>query len=58
MGKEIDIYCKWPMHLDKNGVDMESRGCPVCFWWTLCWLLADVGVKVQPPMGRTNYLED
>lgn len=52
MKKELELYCSWPFHIDDDGIDMESRGCPVCFWWTLCYWLNIAHVDVVPPMSR------
>lgn len=62
-GSELEPYCTWPEHFywDRDGrcgagwYDMEEKGCPVCFWWSICFWLAVANVKVQPPMARCDY---
>lgn len=58
MGAELEGRCTWPEHFYWGGdgwYDMEGKGCPVCFWWTICYFLALADVHVQPPMARSDY---
>lgn len=58
MGAELEERCTWPEHFywkDGGWYDREETGCPVCFWWTLCYFLALAEVYVQPPMARCDY---
>lgn len=51
-GKELEPYCSWPFHLDRQGNDLEAAGCPSCFWWSICYWLSVANVDVVPPMSR------
>lgn len=40
-GREIEVCHDW--------VNCFIPGCLACVWWDICWILAELGIRVASP---------